>query len=136
VRRTLLDTNVYIDWLNQGLREEIVIGAGRVRILSAVVLMELRAGATTRSAVSAVDTLSRAYMKAQRLVAPSPTLYADAGRLLLQLRKGSREVRRASLVSDALIALTARSLGATVITRDGSDFAAIRKHCDFSLEVV
>jgi predicted nucleic acid-binding protein len=136
VRPTLLDTNVYLDWLNQGLREEIVIGAGRVRILSAIVLMELRAGATTRSAVSAVDTLSRAYVKAQRLVAPSATLYSDAGRLLLQLRKDSREVRRASLVSDALIALTARSLGATVVTRDGSDFAAIRKHCDFSLEVL
>jgi predicted nucleic acid-binding protein len=136
VRRTLLDTNVYVDWLNHGLREEIVLGPGRVRILSAVVLMELRAGASSRRAVNAVDALSRVYASAQRLVAPSGALYAEAGRVLLQLRKDGREIRRASLVSDALIALTARSLGAAVVTRDAADFSAIRKHCDFALEVV
>ena len=136
MRRSLLDTNVYIDWLNDGLREDIVVGPGRLRILSAVVLMELRAGATTRAAVNAVDALFRTYSRAQRLTAPNPTLYEEAGRVLLHLRKDGREVRRASLVADALIALTARSLGATVVTKDGGDFAAIRKHCEFALEVV
>ncbi len=136
MKRTLLDTNVYIDWLNDGLREELVLGSGRVRILSAIVLMELRAGATTPRALRAVETLSRAYTKAQRLVAPPPALYAEAGRVLAGLRKSGRDVRRSSLVADTLIALTARSVGATVVTRDASDFKAIRAHVEFSFELV
>jgi predicted nucleic acid-binding protein len=47
-----------------------------------------------------------------------------------------REVRRASLVNDVLIALTARSLGATLYTADGEDFKAIRRVRDFALQVV
>jgi predicted nucleic acid-binding protein len=35
-----------------------------------------------------------------------------------------------------LIALTARAQGATLVTRDGADFIAIRQVIDFSLEVV
>jgi predicted nucleic acid-binding protein len=134
VRRTLLDTNIYIDWLNAGLHEDLVLGTGRLRILSAVVLMELRAGATTRRAVSAVATLSKAYASAQRLVAPQAAVYAEAGKVLSRLRQDGREVRRASLVADTLIALTARSVGAVLVTRDASDFTAIRKHVDFTLE--
>jgi predicted nucleic acid-binding protein len=40
------------------------------------------------------------------------------------------------LINDALIALTARDLGATVVTNDTSDFAAIREHVAFSFESV
>lgn len=47
-----------------------------------------------------------------------------------------QEVRRASLVNDVLIALTARQLGATLCTADDEDFRAIRRVRDFSLEVV
>jgi predicted nucleic acid-binding protein len=70
------------------------------------------------------------------VVVPSPQSYDEAGRVLHRLRSRSREVRRASLVNDVLIALTARSLGATVVTRDASDFEVIRSVCDFSLELI
>ena len=46
-RKIVLDTNVYIGWLNAGLHEDLMLGPGYVRFLSAVVQMELRAGATT-----------------------------------------------------------------------------------------
>jgi predicted nucleic acid-binding protein len=69
-RKVVLDTNLYIDWMNRGLRE----AAGR-------------------------------------------------------------EVRRASLVGDVLIAHTARSLGASLVTA-GRDYEAIRSVLDFDLEVV
>jgi hypothetical protein len=46
LRKVLLDTNVYIGWLNQGLHEALMVGPGLVRYLSAVVQMELRIGAT------------------------------------------------------------------------------------------
>jgi predicted nucleic acid-binding protein len=45
-------------------------------------------------------------------------------------------VRRAALVNDVLIALTARSIGATLYTADRGDFEAIRRVRDFALEVV
>lgn len=55
---------------------------------------------------------------------------------MAKLRATGREVRRASLVNDVLIALTAREIGATVLTAHAGDFMAIRAIDDFSLEVV
>jgi predicted nucleic acid-binding protein len=41
-----------------------------------------------------------------------------------------------SLVNDVLIALSARAIGATVLTSNARDFAAIREVRSFSLTVV
>ncbi|WP_438012066.1 PIN domain-containing protein [Sorangium sp. So ce321] len=112
-----------------------MIGPGLVRYLSAVVQMELRAGATTLPARRAVDHLGRAYRSAGRIVAPDAEVFDHAGRTLRRLREAGREVRRASLVNDVLIALSARSLGATVLTAD-EHFDAIRAVLDFKLERV
>ena len=38
--KLILDTNVYIDWLNDRLHEALVVGPGFVRYLSSVVQME------------------------------------------------------------------------------------------------
>jgi hypothetical protein len=46
------------------------------------------------------------------------------------------EVRRASLVADTLIALTAHSLVCHVGATRSLDFTAIRKHLEVSLETV
>ena len=48
--KVVLDTNVYIGWLNQGLHADLMLGPGFVRYLSAVVWMGLRIGATSRAA--------------------------------------------------------------------------------------
>jgi predicted nucleic acid-binding protein len=135
LRKVLLDTNVYIDWLNQGLHEELMVGPGLVRYLSAVVQMELRIGAKMLPARRAVDQLSRAYRAAGRIITPSADLFDQAGRTLQRLREEGREVRRSSLVNDVLIALSARSLGAAVLTAD-EDYEAIRSVLDFKLEWV
>src|SRR5262245_12793736 len=133
LRKVLLDTNVYIGWLNQGLHEELMVGPGLVRYLSAVVQMELRIGAKMLPARRAVDQLSRAYRAAGRVIAPSAELFDQAGRTLQRLHEIGREVRRSSMVNDVLIALSARSLGATVLTAD-EDYEAIRSVLDFKLE--
>jgi predicted nucleic acid-binding protein len=134
VKRVLLDTNLYIDWLNKGARESILLGPGFVRYLSAVVVLELRVGAGSRSARHAVDQLVRAYQAGGRLVAPPPEAFDRAGSLLRKLKLAGREVRAASLVNDVLIASTARFLGATVVTANKTDFEAIRALETFSLE--
>ena len=114
-RKVVLDTNVYIDWMNRGLREAFMIGPGFVRYLSAVVQMELRVGARTLPARRAVDQLLRAYRTAGRVVAPDARLFDSAGRTLRALQEEGREVR--------------------LVTAD-RDYEAIRSAFDFDLEVV
>ncbi len=46
--KVILDTNPYIDWMNDGLREDVMAAPGFVRYLSAVVQMELRVGTADR----------------------------------------------------------------------------------------
>lgn len=133
--KLLLDTNIYIDWLNRGLREKLLIGRGAVRYLSAVVQMELRMGTRTPKARHALDQLSSAYRAGKRLIAPSLAIFDEAGRVLQQLGDRGREVWRAALVHDVLIALSARSVGATLVTANAGDFLAIQKLRDFSLRV-
>lgn len=136
MRRVLLDTNLYIDWLNDGAHEGLMLGPGLVRYLSAVVVMELRVGARTRSGRHAVDKLVRAYDAGGRLVVPPPGVLDRAGSLLRRLKLAGREIRSASLVNDVLIASTARFVGATVVTANVSDFEAIRALEPFALEGV
>lgn len=100
MKRILIDTNVYIDFMNTGRAADAVLGGELIRYMSTVVLMEL------------------------------------AGMVLRKLKESGREIRRSSLVHDVLIALTARDIGATVFTSDASDYAAVRKHLDFSYEVI
>ena len=134
MKKVVLDTNLYIDWVNRGLREPLLLGPGLVRYLSAVVVMELRAGAHTRGGRLAVDQLVRVYSASGRLMTPPPAVFDRAGSVLRRLKLAGREVRSASLVSDVLIALGARAIGATVVTANLSDFEAIREIAPFALE--
>jgi predicted nucleic acid-binding protein len=78
VIRAVVDTNLFIDWLEHRRRPELMAGRGFVRYLSAVVLMELRAGATTRASRRALDDLARAYGKAGRLLTPRAAVFDEA----------------------------------------------------------
>jgi predicted nucleic acid-binding protein len=75
VKKVLLDTNVCIDWLNRGEHEAVMLGPGLVRYLSAVVVVELRAGVSNRASREAVDSLTRAYRSAGRLMSPSSGVF-------------------------------------------------------------
>jgi predicted nucleic acid-binding protein len=69
---------------------------------------------------------------------PSDTIFEDAGHALraLQESRGYRVAGAPSLVNDVLIALSARAIGATVLTSNARDFAAIREVRSFKLTVV
>lgn len=133
--KVVLDTNIYVDWMNRGTFEEWMIGRGFARYLSAVVGMELSVGARMLPARRAVEQMVRAYEKAGRLLLPGAREFELAGRTLRRLREEGVEVRQASLVNDVLVALSARSIGATVITMD-ADFRAIERVVTFQLQVV
>jgi predicted nucleic acid-binding protein len=78
------------------------------------------------------------FEKAGRLVVPSATVFAEAGEALrrLQSEKGYNLASTPSLVGGVLIALSARAIGAVVITQNERDFRAIQSVRPFSLEIV
>ena len=57
--KVMFDTNIYISWVRERKHEELLLKYGTVKYISAVVLMELWAGARTKRASRIVETLQR-----------------------------------------------------------------------------
>lgn len=128
--KVLFDTNVFIDYLRADLYADWIFGgvSNIIRFLSSVVLLELRIGADTARRHRAVDRIQAAF-PASRLIAPLPPLFDHAGRLFRTLHgDGSGFDDRLGPINDLLIALTARQIGATVLTSNLVDFSRIARH--------
>ncbi len=138
MRRVVIDTNLYIGWLNSGRHEAVLFQREAVKYLSAVVMLELYAGAFSPRDRKLVRGVVAAFDRADRILIPSATVWEDAGHVLraLQELRGYRVAGSRSLVNDVLIALSARAIGATVVTSNARDFAAIREIRPFELTVV
>jgi predicted nucleic acid-binding protein len=122
----IVDTSVYIGHWERGLFEEALeqVRKGFVVRHSAVVLSELRRGARTRDAQRAVDRLREL---APTIWEPTARDWWDAGRLIRTIGDAhdwDRNKRR-DFQNDALIALTARAHGATVVTANRTDFTLL-----------
>src|SRR5262249_25896336 len=106
--------------------------------LSAVVLMELRAGASSNADRRLVDRIESPFVKARRILVPSHGVFAEAGEAIrrLRARRGFQMVARGSIVNDVLIALSARSIGATVVTQNAANYLAIQSIAAFRLRVL
>jgi predicted nucleic acid-binding protein len=124
----ILDTSVYIDHWERGLYEAdlTVVRERFVVRYSAVVLSELRRGARTAAARRLVEAL---YRLAWTLWTPTAGDWWEAGHVVRTI--GDREHwddhKRRGFQNDALIALTARRHGATVITADRRDFELLSR---------
>ena len=125
--KALLDTNVLIDYLRAGLHAEWVLGGGGsiIRFISAVVLLELRLGADTLKRKRAVDRLHEAFPPG-RVLGLTPPLLDHAGRIFRTLYGNAAGMRdRLGPLNDVLIALTARQIGAAVVTSNMMEFHRI-----------
>ena len=138
MRRLVIDTNIYIDWFNAGLHEDVLFQRDAVKHLSSVVLMELRAGAFSSSDRRLVQRVETAFAKARRILVPSRGVFVDAGDTLRRLQEvyGFRLRTSHSIVNDVLIALSARSIGATVVTQNERHYRSIQAVRPFQLLVV
>jgi len=138
MRRLIVDTNLYIDWLNAGKHEPILFQPDAIRFMSAVVMMELLAGAHFPLDQRRLQDLFRTFAKLGRIVTPSSATYEEAGEVLRQLQTTHRyHFRRShSLTNDVLIALSARTIGGTVVTQNKRDFLAIQSIRSFKLSLV
>jgi predicted nucleic acid-binding protein len=101
--------------------------------LSAVVLAELRRGALRMSESALIDTLE----KNHRILTPTEANWLESGRILakMHLDYGFTPEKLRDLHFDVLIALTARSHGAILITSNRSDFELIHGYRSFRLEI-
>lgn len=132
-RLTIIDTSIYVDLIRHGaFRDELLALPYLVRN-SAVVLSELRRGATSPRERRFIDELERDH----RVFSPGPWEWRRSGELLERLRrKRSYDPRKLrDLHFDALIALTARAAGALVVTCNRVDFEALREEEPFELLV-
>ena len=127
MRRLIVDTNVYVDWINRGLHEDLIFQRGTVKYLSSVVLMELRAGASRVADRRLLQRMEASFARAGRVMTPSALVFREAGDVLRRLHadRGFRVGASHSIANDVLIALSARSIGAAVVTQNERDYRAI-----------
>ena len=130
----ILDTNVYIDHWERGQYQQTLENLRRAYIIrhSAVVLSELRRGARDREAQRLVATL---FELATVRWEPSVADWWEAGRLVRSIGdKRDWDInKRRDFQNDALIALTARRHGATVVTANYADFELLRSELRISV---
>lgn len=124
----IIDTDIYIGHWQHGRYGELLTTVQEAFIVrhSAVVLSELRRGARTRLAEQLVNNLHR--LAVERW-APTERHWWEAGRLVRRIgdHRGWEVAKRREFQNDALIALTARHHGATVVTANRSDFEPLAK---------
>jgi predicted nucleic acid-binding protein len=126
------DTNVLVDVLRDPSAEEafgsFLIRCSHITYLSAVVVLELRAGARTATQTRVLEReVIHRFTRVNRVFTPSADAFSTAGTLLATLarREGWTADAQPSLVHDALIAASCRESGVTLITRD-RDFARFK----------
>lgn len=127
----ILDTSVYIDNLRIGRFKQEILDLKFVVRCSAVVLAELSRGARSREMRRFVDELT----KSLRIIAPNEREWVESGRIMNRIvaAKGYDVHKTRELHFDVLIALTARRIGAYLITCNVEDFSNIREFVGFNL---
>lgn len=138
MHKKLVDTNIFIDRFADPDRFADIFTSDGVVFLSSVVLMELRAGAHSAPAIKAVDSIETFFKNVGRIITPQHSDYRSAGQILarLQREKGYDLKKTASLANDCLIAASARSVGARVITQNAKDFNAIADMLKVEVQIV
>ena len=125
----VLDTSVYIEVFRTGRFTLELLRSPWIIRCSSVVLHELRRGARTTLELRFVDGLVRKV----RIITPAERHWLESAEILSAMarKRGYGPNRLRQLAFDALIALSARDIGATLITRDREDFEEIRRHKPF-----
>jgi predicted nucleic acid-binding protein len=129
----VFDSSIFVDDLRTGCHSSRIEEIGDMVRTSSVVLAELWRGATSRAEGLFLRALERNYP----VLTPSENNWLDSGQILARMHtdRGFDGVKLRNLHFDVLIALTARTYGAKLITSNRADFELIRKYRDFKLEV-
>lgn len=129
----IFDTSVVIDQLRTNRHALRIERLGVPVKNSSVVIAELRRGAVDPREAKLVSEME----KNHAILTPTANNWLESGAILAKIRddQGFDPHKLRNLHFDVLIALTARSHGARLITSNRADFELIRKYRDFRLEV-
>ena len=129
----IFDTSVFIDQLRTGRHSQRIQALKGLVRTSVVVLAELWRGASTASDHKFHTPLQRNHP----VLLPTAENWIESGQILSKLRllKGFSPEKLRALHFDVLIALTARSYGARLVTSNRADFELIAPHCQLRLEI-
>ena|SRR2546423_9570268 len=129
----IFDTSILVDEVRTGRhRKRIESVSGLVRS-SSVVLAELLRGMIGADEHKFLRALARNHP----ILTPTRKNWLDSGEILANIRanQGFEPPKLRDLHFDVLIALTARSNGARLITTNRIDFELINRYCEIKLEV-
>ena len=138
----LIDTDLYIDLIQSGTTlpfiREIYYNEAPGIYFSSIVAQELLAGARSPAGRKRVEALFRPFERVGRVVTPGHKHWKDAGGILAKVLHDRPDLKDKlpALVNDCLLALSARSLGATLYTRNRDDFTLLQRRRSFSLVVI
>src|SRR4030042_5552439 len=135
--KVILDTSIYIPFINEGIAHPVLeLEYGTPLLyMSAVVIEELYAGALDNSSVKLLDRLYKTFDNLDRLVVPEASDWQKTGKIIAKLSQqyGFEEKFLAKKTNDVLIALSARQIGAVVVTNNVKDFLRIKEFVDFEI---
>jgi predicted nucleic acid-binding protein len=131
VNQALIDSSVYIDNFRYGKYREKLLDLRFVVRASAVVLAELGRGVKSKPARDFVASLS----KNLKIITPEESDWLMSGKILYQLAKrhGYDKNKLRDMHFDVLIALSARRIGAYLVTSNRDDFEKIREIKNFKV---
>jgi predicted nucleic acid-binding protein len=131
--KVVFDTNIYIGISNHGLYQHEISGLNKVMYMAHPVLHELWIGAKGNAEIKHLTRLGSAFVKLGRLIQPDPATQILIGRVCHKLRfSGKLDPKNPRDYNDVCIALLARQIGATVITRNVEAFERINEAIDFN----
>lgn len=129
----IFDTSVLIDHLRTGCYQQRIDSITGLIRTSAVVLAELWRGATKLQE----QKFLHAFAGNHPILTPTENNWLESGQILgrIYAKKGFGPEKLRDLHFDVLIALTARSYGARLITSNQADFELISSHRKVQLEI-
>lgn len=133
--KVLLDTCVYIPFLNRGISIPSLENTQGMPLLymSAVVMEELYAGAYDRFTIRLLDKIFHAFDRTNRLIIPNKVDWQEAGKVIARIGRMGRLPKQTlvRLTHDTLIALAVKRVGAVLYTKNIKDFQKIQAHVPF-----
>jgi predicted nucleic acid-binding protein len=129
----IFDTSVLVDHLRTGRHEQRMNSVTGLIRTSSVVIAELWRGATKPQEHKFLEALARNHP----ILTPTEKNWLESGQILgkIYTRKGFNPDKLRDLHFDVLIALTARSHGARLITSNRTDFELISNYKKIQLEI-
>jgi len=130
-QKAVLDTSFLIEHFRKGSVYGSFLNLNRFYHItfSSVVLMELLSGAYDTKEQKLIEQIKNNFT----VITVTERQWYVAGNVMLRLRKDKKidPLRIKCLLADILIAVSARDIGAVLITRNEKDFKLIREVLDF-----